>query len=124
MYTIHTHSLPIHSIHTIPIHLVHLYTAYSILCTHIILHELIITYYILYYTHTIHTHTYTIYRGELIDPYNEFMIQSDDRLSHDTLAQDFNAHYWEAKFTLHTKHIPVFLQVRIMLCISIYSAVL
>ena len=39
------------------------------------------------------------------------MIQADDRLSHDTLAQDFNAHYWEAKFTLQTKHIPVFLQV-------------
>ena len=83
---------------------------------------------ILYTRYTLHLYIHTIqihaYRGELIDPYNEFMIQSDDRLSHDTLAQDFNAHFWEAKFTLHTKHIPVFLQVRIMLCISIYSAVL
>ena len=52
------------------------------------------------------------------------MIQSDDRLSHDTLAQDFNAHYWEAKFTLHTKHIPVFLQVCNMKYIDGISSVM
>ena len=97
LYTLHAYTLylPPRTVLLVLIHTLHTYMLYT-LCA---LYPYI--------------HTY-IYRGELIDPYNEFMIQSDDRLSHDTLAQDFNAHYWEAKFTLQTKHIPVFLQVHIL----------
>jgi gamma-tubulin complex component 2 len=47
-----------------------------------------------------------LFRGELNDPYSEFMIQEDLSISRDTLAQDFNAQYWENRYTLRTNQIP------------------
>lgn len=41
-----------------------------------------------------------IRRGDLNDPYKEFMIQEDSTISRDALTDDFNAQYWESRYTL------------------------
>lgn len=47
-----------------------------------------------------------IFRGELHDPYKEFMIAEDSSVSKDSLQEDFNAQYWDNRYTLNIKHIP------------------
>jgi gamma-tubulin complex component 2 len=37
------------------------------------------------------------------------MVKSDDNLSRDTLARDFNAQYWEGKYGLVSRNIPSFI---------------
>jgi gamma-tubulin complex component 2 len=51
-----------------------------------------------------------LFKGELIDPYNEFMIQENRRLAKEGLAQDFNSQYWEERYTLRTTHTPKILR--------------
>lgn len=50
-------------------------------------------------------------RGELVDVYKEFMISENVSVSKEALAEDFNAHYWEGRYTLRNKHIPNLLKL-------------
>jgi hypothetical protein len=45
-----------------------------------------------------------IFHGQLHDPYQEFMIHEDDQLRKEALVEDFNASYWDHKYTLSTGH--------------------
>lgn len=47
-----------------------------------------------------------IFCGELDDAYKEFMIHEDTSISQEALAEDFNAQYWESRYTLKDSHIP------------------
>ncbi len=47
-----------------------------------------------------------IFRGELQDPYKEFMVFEDTSVSKEALEEDFNAQYWETRYTLREEHIP------------------
>jgi hypothetical protein len=47
-----------------------------------------------------------IYRGELHDPYREFMIQEDITIRKEALQADFNAQYWDHRYTLRNAFIP------------------
>ena len=51
-----------------------------------------------------------IFAGELHDNYTEFMIKVDRSLSRDALSDDFNAQYWESRYTLNDKYIPKILR--------------
>ena len=51
-----------------------------------------------------------LFRGELDDPYAEFLIEEDQSLSREALAQDFNAQYWENRYTLRSSMIPRMLE--------------
>jgi gamma-tubulin complex component 2 len=51
-----------------------------------------------------------LFKGELHDPYNEFMVQEDKSLSKEALERDFNSQYWEERYTLRTLHIPKILK--------------
>eukprot|EP01033_Poteriospumella_lacustris_P010690 gene10690-7612_t len=48
-----------------------------------------------------------IYRGELHDPYHEFMIEEDVSVRKEALQADFNAQYWDHRYTLRPRHIPL-----------------
>jgi gamma-tubulin complex component 2 len=47
-----------------------------------------------------------LYKGVLSDPYNEFFISENTSMLRETLQEDFNAHYWESRYTLRPQHIP------------------
>ena len=43
-----------------------------------------------------------LYEGELDDPYDEFMVSEDRSLAKENMLEDFNASYWEGRFTLRS----------------------
>jgi hypothetical protein len=47
-----------------------------------------------------------LYEGELKDVYKEFFIQEHTAVLREALQEDFNAHYWEGRYTLTPQHIP------------------
>jgi hypothetical protein len=47
-----------------------------------------------------------LFRGELDDPYNEFMISEDITITKEALSEDFNAQYWDNRYSLKMQHIP------------------
>ena len=47
-----------------------------------------------------------LFKGELEDPYGEFMIQENKTVSREALAEDFNAQYWEERYTIRPQHVP------------------
>lgn len=50
-------------------------------------------------------------KGEVFDPFQEFLIVENTRLSHEQLSTDFNSIYWNIKFVLREdKCIPWFLK--------------
>ncbi len=49
-------------------------------------------------------------RGDLNDPYKEFMIQEDNSVSRQALQEDFNAQYWEHRYTLRDNAVPKMLR--------------
>lgn len=51
-----------------------------------------------------------LFRGELQDPYREFMIFEDTSVSKEALQDDFNAQYWESRYTLRDSHVPKLLR--------------
>jgi sarcosine oxidase delta subunit len=51
-----------------------------------------------------------LFRGDLNDPYQEFMIKEDASVSRDALQEDFNAQYWEHRYTLREQAIPKILR--------------
>lgn len=51
-----------------------------------------------------------LYKGELNDPYHEFMIQENSGVSRASLVEDFNAQYWEERYSLRLQHVPKILK--------------
>ncbi|TMW60195.1 hypothetical protein Poli38472_000237 [Pythium oligandrum] len=51
-----------------------------------------------------------IYHGELVDPYDEFMVRSDNDLNPEDLSQNPYSTYWEDRFTSRKQQVPTFLQ--------------
>lgn len=51
-----------------------------------------------------------LFKGELVDPYKEFMIFEDVSISKEALTEDFNAQYWDSKYTLVEKQVPSMLR--------------
>ena len=51
-----------------------------------------------------------LFRGELQDPYLEFMVFEDTSVSKEALQDDFNAQYWESRYTLRDSHVPKLLR--------------
>lgn len=51
-----------------------------------------------------------IFRGELIDPYHEFMIGEDRTISKEALSEDFNASYWDHRYRSLARHCPAYFQ--------------
>lgn len=47
-----------------------------------------------------------IFDGELHDSYSEFLVQVDRSMNRDALSDDFNAQYWESRYTLSEGNIP------------------
>jgi hypothetical protein len=50
--------------------------------------------------------TQWLYEGELKDVYKEFFIQEHTAVLREALQEDFNAHYWEGRYTLAPQHTP------------------
>ena len=59
-----------------------------------------------------------IYRGELKDPYKEFMVREDSSVTKEALQEDFNAHYWDSRYQLIDQHIPKLLRVTAIKALS------
>jgi gamma-tubulin complex component 2 len=47
-----------------------------------------------------------LFRGDLDDAFGEFMVMEDSNLSREALQDDFNAQYWEQRYTLREEHVP------------------
>uniref|UniRef100_A0A4W5LKA2 Gamma-tubulin complex component n=1 Tax=Hucho hucho TaxID=62062 RepID=A0A4W5LKA2_9TELE len=50
-----------------------------------------------------------IYHGELKDPYDEFMVASDETLQKEEVSDDPWSKYWERRYTLRATHVPSYL---------------
>nr|XP_039253451.1 gamma-tubulin complex component 2-like [Styela clava] len=50
-----------------------------------------------------------IYRGQINDPYGEFMVEENKKISKEKLQEEYNDQYWEMRYTLCRDRIPVFL---------------
>ncbi|KAL1918322.1 uncharacterized protein VTP21DRAFT_2982 [Calcarisporiella thermophila] len=51
-----------------------------------------------------------IYRGEIDDPYNEFMIEERKHVRKENISEDYNDLYWENRYTLREHVVPLYLQ--------------
>ena len=51
-----------------------------------------------------------IYKGQINDPYNEFMINEDKEIVKEKLKDDFNEKFWERKYSLIKQNTPKFLE--------------
>ncbi|KAI9245069.1 Spc98 family-domain-containing protein [Sporodiniella umbellata] len=51
-----------------------------------------------------------IYHGEIVDPYNEFMVLEKTSVKKENLKEDFNDAYWEMRYTIRENAVPVFLE--------------
>ncbi|KAF8938309.1 hypothetical protein BGZ58_001171 [Dissophora ornata] len=50
-----------------------------------------------------------IHKGEIRDPYEEFMIVESRRVSKESIKEDFNDAYWEQRYTIRENYVPSFL---------------
>ncbi len=50
-----------------------------------------------------------IYDGQLADPYGEFMVREEDTLDKENVREDFNAQYWESRYTVEKEMVCSFL---------------
>ncbi len=50
-----------------------------------------------------------IYDGQLADPYGEFMVREEDTLDKENVREDFNAQYWENRYTIEEEMVCSFL---------------
>jgi gamma-tubulin complex component 2 len=57
-------------------------------------------------------------RGELNDPYKEFMISENVSYSKEALTEDFTSQYWEAHFSLRNEHVPSLLKSYAVKCLT------
>ncbi|KAF9978542.1 hypothetical protein BGZ73_001961 [Actinomortierella ambigua] len=51
-----------------------------------------------------------IHRGEIRDPYDEFMIVESRKVRKENIKEDFNDAYWEQRYTIRTNCVPSFLK--------------
>ncbi|KAG0228795.1 hypothetical protein BGW42_001992 [Actinomortierella wolfii] len=51
-----------------------------------------------------------IHRGEIRDPYDEFMIVESRKVRKENIKEDFNDAYWEQRYTIRTNCVPSFLE--------------
>ncbi|KAI7868489.1 Spc98 family-domain-containing protein [Spinellus fusiger] len=51
-----------------------------------------------------------IYRGEINDNYNEFMIVEKKNVKKETLKEDFNDSYWETRYSIREGQVPGYLE--------------
>ncbi|KAL9657607.1 hypothetical protein ABK040_012686 [Willaertia magna] len=49
-----------------------------------------------------------IFKGIIVDTYNEFLIEEDQNLKKENLTEDFNSSYWDLKYTIK-RECPFFL---------------
>ncbi|RYH25587.1 Spc97/Spc98 family protein, partial [archaeon] len=67
----------------------------------------------------IHIISSWIFRGELVDNYHEFLLVEDRTIDKEALLEDYNASYWDNKYTLQPRHVVTFLQSyanKILIC--------
>ncbi|KAF1329891.1 Gamma-tubulin complex component 2, partial [Globisporangium splendens] len=50
-----------------------------------------------------------IYHGDLVDPYDEFMIRRDDEVSKEDVSDNPYSTYWQDRYTLREAQVPLFL---------------
>ncbi|CEG44915.1 gamma-tubulin complex component 2 [Plasmopara halstedii] len=50
-----------------------------------------------------------IYHGDLVDPYDEFMIRRDDQVSKEDVQDNPYSTYWQSRYTIRTSQVPLFL---------------
>lgn len=50
-----------------------------------------------------------IYHGDLVDPYDEFMIQRDDQVSKEDVQDNPYSTYWQSRYTIRSSQVPLFL---------------
>ncbi|CAI5744946.1 unnamed protein product [Peronospora destructor] len=50
-----------------------------------------------------------IYHGDLVDPYDEFMIRRDDQVSKEDVQDNPYSTYWQSRYTLRASQVPLFL---------------
>lgn len=50
-----------------------------------------------------------IHKGEIRDPYEEFMIVKSRKVSKENIKEDFNDAYWEQRYTIRENYVPSFL---------------
>ena len=50
-------------------------------------------------------------KGEVSDPYGEFMINEDREIDTLSLREEYNDYYWERRYTASQENLPVFLEV-------------
>ncbi|KAL4163848.1 hypothetical protein KRP22_005275 [Phytophthora ramorum] len=50
-----------------------------------------------------------IYHGDLVDPYDEFMIRRDELVSKEDVQDDPYSTYWESRYTIRESQVPLFL---------------
>ncbi|KAF9084684.1 hypothetical protein BGX23_010317 [Mortierella sp. AD031] len=50
-----------------------------------------------------------IHKGEIRDPYEEFMIVESNKVSKENIKEDFNDAYWEQRYTIRENYVPSFL---------------
>ncbi|XP_019853680.1 PREDICTED: gamma-tubulin complex component 2-like [Amphimedon queenslandica] len=50
-------------------------------------------------------------KGEVSDPYGEFMISEDREIDTLSLREEYNDYYWERRYTASQENLPVFLEV-------------
>eukprot|EP00899_Mesostigma_viride_P008784 jgi/Mesvir1/17907/Mv12973-RA.1 len=51
-----------------------------------------------------------VYTGVVDDPYGEFMIEERRELAKESLTEDYNAEYWQSRYALGRREVPVFLR--------------
>lgn len=52
-----------------------------------------------------------IFKGQINDPYNEFMVSEDKDITKEKLKDDFNEKFWEKKYSISSQNTPKFLAV-------------
>lgn len=50
-----------------------------------------------------------IYHGDLVDPYDEFMIRRDDEVGKEDVSENPYSTYWQDRYTLREAQVPLFL---------------
>ncbi|KAI9906394.1 hypothetical protein PsorP6_004825 [Peronosclerospora sorghi] len=50
-----------------------------------------------------------IYHGDLVDPYDEFMIQRDDQVSKEDVQDNPYSTYWQSRYSIRVSQVPLFL---------------
>ena len=50
-----------------------------------------------------------LYKGQVVDPYLEFMIEEQKSVRKESVSEDYNDTYWEQRYQLRLEHVPRFM---------------